>query len=216
MIVEEMTYPVGTRVLSWRLDEEAPQLLALCREKGIPVEDILDLPMKRQREKAAERILLRKFFGYAVTMSHDRQGAPSVQGHEDVCISITHTMELVAIAIDDTRVIGLDAEIMDRKQVLKVRDKFLNASEQSFIAQDDLPAHIIAWTAKEAVIKAERNSRIDWTEDIRLEPFVPQADETLLVAHCGNRCYRLLARPFKGHYITLAVPAASQTSPAVQ
>ena len=210
-------YVMGTaRVLVWRLDEDVPLLLDLCREAGVPVGDLLEAPVKRQREKAAERLLLHRAFGRPVTLLHDEQGAPSVEGHEDTCISITHTMELVAIALDDSQVIGLDAERMDRKQVLKVRDKFLNASEQQSIDADNLAAHIIAWTAKEAVIKAERNSRIDWTEGIRLEPFVPQADETVLVARCGSRCYRLQARPIEGHYITLAVPAAGQTRPAVQ
>ena len=43
----------------WRLDEGAPQLLALCREAGIPVEDLMALPVKQQREKAAERVVVR-------------------------------------------------------------------------------------------------------------------------------------------------------------
>ena len=51
MLVEEMTYMVGTRVLLWRLEEEPQQLLALCREQGIPVEDLEELPAKRQRER---------------------------------------------------------------------------------------------------------------------------------------------------------------------
>ena len=210
-----MTYPCGTRVLVWWLDEEAPRLLDLCREAGLPVDDLLDLPVKRQREKAAERLLLCRAFGHLVVLSHTEQGAPFVEDL-DVNISITHTMRLVAVAIDDAQVIGLDAEQMDRKQVIKVRDKFLNSSEQQFVGTDDLAAHVIAWTAKEALIKAERNSRIDWTEGIRLEPFVPQPDETLLVARCGARRYHLLALPVEGHYITIAVPAAAQTSPAVQ
>ena len=80
MSVQEMTYPSGTRVLVWRLDEDAPRLLDLCREQGIQVDDIADLPVKRLREKAAERLLLCQAFGRPVTMLHDGQGAPSVEG----------------------------------------------------------------------------------------------------------------------------------------
>lgn len=196
-----------TRVLVWRLDEEAPQLLALCREEGIPCEDLADLPVKRQREKAAERLLLCRTFGHPVTLTHDEQGAPSVEGL-DVHISITHTMRMVALALNDSQVVGIDAESMERQQVLKVRSKFLNANEQQFIAPDDLAAHIIAWTAKEAVIKAERNSAIDWTDGIRLESFAVNADETFLLARCGDRSYRLSSRPLEGHHVTVAVPAA--------
>lgn len=206
-----MIYPAGTKVLVWRLEEEAPQLLALCHEAGIPYEDSETLPVKRQREKAAERLLLCHAFGHPVTLTHDEQGAPSIKGL-DVNISITHTMRLVALAVNDCQVIGLDAELRDRPQVLKVRDKFLNDNEKQFIAHDDLDAHVIAWTAKEAVIKAERNSAINWTDGICLEPFVPEPDEISLIARCGEHRYRLTTRLQEEHYITLATPAIEQTA----
>ena len=186
--------------------EEVSQLLALCGEKGIPVEDLAGLPPKRQREKAAERLLLREAFGRPVTLAHTEQGAPMVEG-SDMNISISHTMRLVVVALSENQVIGVDAEQADRQQVIKVRDKFLNANEKQFIAPDDLAAHIIAWTAKEAIIKAERNSAIDWTEGICLEPFTPGSVETVFAARCGDRLYNLVTRREEGHYITLAVPA---------
>ena len=201
-------YP--TRVLVWRLEEEAPQLLALCSEAGIDVEDLEALPVKRQREKAAERLLLARAFGNPVSLSYTEQGAPYIE-HSDVNISITHTRQLVALALNDERVIGIDAEQMDRSQVLKVRDKFLNVAEQQFIAPDDLAAHVIAWTAKEAVIKAERNSAIDWTDGISLEPFDIDTDVTFLTARCGDRRYCLTSRPLLGHHVTIAVPVTRQT-----
>lgn len=186
--------------------EEVSQLFTLCGEKGIPVEDLLGLPVKRQREKAAERLLLCRAFGQPVTLCHDSQGAPFIDGME-VNISITHTQRLVALAVDDSQVIGIDAELVDRQQVIKVRDKFLNASEKQFLAADDLAAHIIAWTAKEAVIKAERNSALDWTDGICLDPFTPDPVKTVLTARCGTRRYRLTSCLLDGHYITLATPA---------
>ena len=91
--------------------------------------------------------------------------------------------------------------------MLRVRNKFLNTNEQQFIDSNDLVAHIIAWTAKEAVIKAERNSAIDWTEGIRLEPFVPNPQETTLIAPYGTKRYVLTTRPMDGHYVTVATPA---------
>ena len=139
-------------MLSWRLVEETSQLVALCREAGIACEDLAELPDKRQREKAAERLLLCRAFGRPVVLCHDEQGAPSVKD-ETTNISITHTIHMVALAVNDSQVIGIDAEQADRKQVVRVRDKFLNAGDQSFIAPDDLTAHVIAWTAKEAIIK---------------------------------------------------------------
>ena len=186
--------------------EDVSQLLSSCREAGIAVEDLMELPVKRQREKTAERLLLCRAFGQPVTLCHDSQGAPFIDGME-VNISITHTQRLVALAVDNSQVIGIDAEQADRQQVVRVRDKFLNASEKQFVAADDLAAHIIAWTAKEAVIKAERNSALDWTDGIYLDPFTPDPVKTVLTARCDTRRYSLTSCLLDEHYITLATPA---------
>ena len=180
-------------------------MLELCHEIGISCGDLLDLPPKRQREKAAERLLLCHAFGHPVALSHTSQGAPFIDGVE-VNISITHTMRLVALALNDTQIIGLDAEQVDRPQVLKVRNKFLNACEQQFIAPDDLAAHIIAWTAKEAIIKAERNSALDWTDGISLEPFNAGKEEITFDACCACRRDSLFVRRVDAHFLTLALP----------
>lgn len=193
----------------WRLEEEAPQLLAMCSQAGIAVEDLQDLPVKRQREKAAERLLLARAFGCPVTLSHTPQGAPSVDGL-DVNISITHTMQLVALAVNADHVIGIDAELMERRQVLRVRDKFLNASEQQFLAPDDLAAHVVAWTAKEAIIKATRDSAIDWTHGICLEPFTVDTQETIFSAQCKGMRFSLICRFIEGHCLTLAVESSGE------
>ena len=192
--------------LFYLLLEEAPQLLALCREAGIACDDLLEAPVKRQRERAAERLLLREAFGRPVTLTHTEQGAPVVED-SDVNVSFSHTRQLVVLACSREHVIGVDAEQTDRQQVLRVRDKYLNASEKQFIVPDDLAAHVIAWTAKEAIIKAERNSALDWTNGICLDPFTLdgiEQGEITFTAHCGDSCYRLMTRLLEGHYITLA------------
>lgn len=190
----------------WRLDEDAPQLLALCREAGIPVEDLETSPVKRQREKAAERLLLHRAFGHPMTLRYSSQGAPMIED-SDVNVSFSHTPKLVVMVCDTEHVIGVDAEQADRQQVLRVRDKYLNTSEKQFIAPDDLADHVIAWTAKEAIIKAERNSALDWTNGITLDPFTLdgiEQGEITFTARSGDSYYRLITRLLEGHYITLA------------
>ena len=201
-----ISFPGDTRVVAWRLDE-ASRMLELCREAGVPADDLLEFPIKRQREKAAERLLLCHALGQPVELAYNEQGAPFVEGI-DVNISISHTQRLVVLAVDPERTIGVDAEQADRHQVLRVRDKFLNASEKRFIAPDDLAAHVIAWTAKESIIKAERNSALDWTDGITLDPFSLdglEGGEVTFTARCGDVRYSLVSRLVEGHYITLAV-----------
>ena len=126
---------------------------------------------------------------------------------KDVNISISHTPQLVVLACNKNQVVGIDAEQCDRQQVLRVRDKFLNANEKQFICPDDLPSHVLAWTAKEAIIKAERDSALDWTDGICLEPFDIRDDETLVTARCAGRRYSLVSRILEGHRVTVATLA---------
>ena len=55
-------------------------------------------------------------------------------------------------------------------------------------------------------IKAERDSAIDWTDGIRLEPFAPDEAGTILHGTCRGHRYRLCCRPVAGHFITVAMP----------
>ena len=112
--------------------EDVSQLLASCREAGIAVEDLAKLPVKRQREKAAERLLLCRAFGHPVTLCHDSQGAPFVDGME-VNISITHTQQLVALAVDDS-LLGRPGNDMGRKVV--------RSNELFFVGIKELIAHL--------------------------------------------------------------------------
>ena len=209
MLVDDLNYDSGTRVLVWRL-EEATRLISLCRKAGLPYKDLEQLSVKRQREKAAERLLLCKAFGRPVELAHTSCGVPYVEDL-DVNISFTHTTRVVALAFSENSVIGIDAEHADREQVLRVRDKYLNEKEKLIISPDDLVAHIIAWTAKEAVYKAERNKALDWTDGICLNlcpDEIPESGEMTFTARGGINDYCLTTRLVEDHYLTLADPCA--------
>lgn len=112
-------------------------------------------------------------------IGHFPDGAPFIFGLT-ARISITHTSHLLAVAmlpktpeadlgIFNTRsAMGIDAERLDREQVIKVRSKFLSSREQELIPEKDLEKNIIAWTAKEALYKAAMTPGLDFSEDIEL------------------------------------------------
>ena len=116
-------------------------------------------------------------------------GAPLLHG-EHTRISITHTMGLYAVAtlpptpeadlgvFSERTALGIDAERVDRQKVLNVRQRFLTADELALIPEDNLEANIIAWTCKEAVIKATLNPSIDWHNNIIIES-LPTAVSTI-------------------------------------
>lgn len=112
-------------------------------------------------------------------IGHFHNGAPFLYGYQGR-ISITHCPGLLAVAtlpptpevelgiFSERAALGIDAERADRSQVLKVRDKFLSEEEQEMVPAEDTEANIIAWTAKEAALKAVMNPSIDWRGEIRL------------------------------------------------
>lgn len=115
---------------------------------------------------------------------HFANGAPFLYG-ETYRISITHTKHFLAVAslprtpeatlkeFSGRTALGIDAEKLDRAQVLKIRNRFLNEKELEAIPADDMEANIKAWTAKEALYKAAMTEGLDLREAICIEKLPP-------------------------------------------
>ncbi|MDE6007551.1 MAG: 4'-phosphopantetheinyl transferase superfamily protein [Muribaculaceae bacterium] len=112
-------------------------------------------------------------------IGHFPDGAPFLYG-ESNRISITHCNGLFAVAtlpstpevdlavFTPRAAMGIDAERVDRSQVLRVRDRFLSPDELSDIPADDVRLNVLAWTIKEAAYKALRMPGLDFRHDIRI------------------------------------------------
>lgn len=149
---------------------------------GIKVEEVSGMEEKSGklwREMAMQIYCENGIDGFR-EIGHFANGAPFLFG-ETSRISLTHTCHLLAVATlpktpeaDLSRfsrrtALGIDAEKLDRTQVIKVRDKFLSDKEKGFINEDDLESNIIAWTAKEALYKAAMTPGLDFCNNITIE-----------------------------------------------
>lgn len=162
-------------------------------------------------------------------IGHFADGAPFLFG-ETSRISITHCAGLYAVAtlpptpevelsqFSRRAAMGIDAERMDRAQVLGVRERFLSPDELAMIAADDVQANVLAWTIKEAAYKAALHPGLDLRSDIiirkmpRLGPPTPVFDpkDYALPAQTKE-----LPSDFYGEVtVTLPAPPATQTEPA--
>lgn len=113
-------------------------------------------------------------------IGHFANGAPFLFGLTSR-ISVTHTAHLLAVAtlpktpeanlsqFAPRTAMGIDAERLDREQVLRVRDKFLSDEEKGIVSEDSLEANIIAWTSKEALYKAAMTEGLDFRNDITIK-----------------------------------------------
>ncbi len=207
--LRKVPYPDGTHIYLWELNESPAELTAQCKRRGLKTLGLRpSMARSRQCELLVESLLLHIIFGEPVELRHLPGGQPYVTSHHDVHISVSHTHSLVCVAINAHHRIGIDVETWGTR-VLRVRDKFLSAAEQQFVAPGDTDSHLVAWTAKEALYKAHGQAGVSLTADLSLEPFKSLGGGTLtLHAHCQGEKYELRTTAWSDHMITLAYRVA--------
>lgn len=136
-------------------------------------------------------------------IGHFENGAPFIYGL-NARISISHANHLFVGAFlpktpeadlsvfSPRTAMGIDAEALDREQVLKIRSKFLSPEEIENIPENDLIANIKAWTSKEALYKAAFNPGIDWKSDLIIKrlPGLDKEPEKLKTPDLGKAILR--------------------------
>ena len=131
--------PIGN--LDTLIAKATPQQMQLIAEVVSP---------RRQAEILATRQLVCETLGPQASIGHNPDGSPNIIG-SDLNISISHSRDYVAIALNARQCIGIDIESW-RNSLNTVREKFLTPTE---IAIYNTPELLLqAWTAKEAIYKA--------------------------------------------------------------
>lgn len=120
---------------------------------------------RREAERAAVAAVLSGLAPGAV-LAHAADGAPYLVG-DSRHVSISHSLALVAVAIDPARRIGIDLEDMSRAaQIGRVLPRVLCDAE--LVAYAGRP--LDAWTQKEALYKIAGNPAANWQLDLSLPP----------------------------------------------
>lgn len=150
---------------------------------------------------------------------HTQAGAPLVYD-SDARISLSHARHLLVVATlpptpeadleqySDRTALGVDAELADRDQVLRVRERYLSERELGLFAADDVKANILAWTCKEALYKAALCPGLDWREDISIEvpPTLGHADGRASVKMRGSEYpFTLYSYECDGYIVSVAI-----------
>lgn len=169
------------------------------------------------------------------SIDHIECGAPVLDGIPQR-ISVSHTSHCMVIAslpktpdicLDDVNArtaMGIDLEKADRAQVLKIRDKFLSVSEKELLpeivdvekaSEEDVRQHILAWTCKEALYKADMGKAPDWKEDYGIVglPVIASSMKDATAEKFGKGVIKtadgkmemnLSSWEFEGHIVTVA------------
>ena len=166
------------------MDERFPDEFVTWHHKtfiGVKIDEVFGMDSKSGKAwiELARQIYCEQGENYRV-IEHFENGAPYLEGYSGR-ISLTHTTHFLAIAtlpktpevnlaeFNLRTAMGIDAEPLDRSQVLKVREKFLSADELGIIPEDNLEDNILAWTAKEALYKCALTQGLDFRDNIKIK-----------------------------------------------
>nr|WP_295929874.1 4'-phosphopantetheinyl transferase superfamily protein [uncultured Dyadobacter sp.] len=195
-------------LLLWKLTETEAELQNNLGN-GFNQEELdqISHPQKK-REWLASRMLIKTLaeqFGINYVGIHKDEHGKAFLIDNDSHISITHTFEFVAVAINPAAAIGIDMEKMDAK-LQRTSRKYLSPPEFDHAAGEMEPL-CMYWCAKEALYKLYGKKKISFRDSIYIEPFRNEdsllqgklTDETLVV-HSN-----IHVRWFDGHCLAISL-----------
>lgn len=120
--------------------------------------------IRRKREFVATRILRHNNFGFE-HIHYDSNGAPYI--NNEGFISISHSANMVGLAINQTHCVGLDLEF-PREKIISIKSKFLSKIEMDLFDTDDYIIVTKLWSAKEALYKLAGRKKILFIEELQI------------------------------------------------
>ena len=134
-------------------------------------EDDKNLLKLRKEKKSKEYFLaVRKVLkneDLELTIEYDSKGKPYL--NKEKGISISHSNEIVAIAISNEIDFGIDIQYKTNK-IFKIKNKFLSKNESKFLDKSDDIEHLIKlWSAKESIYKAIGKEGISFSHDLEID-----------------------------------------------
>ncbi len=169
-------------LLLWKLTETEAELQnALGNGFNQQELDSISHPQKK-REWLASRMLIKTLaeqFGINYVGIHKDEHGKAFLIDNDSHISITHTAEFVAVAINPTAAVGIDMEKTDAK-LQRTSKKYLSPPEFDH-AQDEMERLCMYWCAKEALYKLYGKKKISFRDSIFISPF--ENEEIVLRGH---------------------------------
>lgn len=116
-------------------------------------------------EFVATRLLRHDLFGFE-HIHYDSHGAPFIE--QEGFISISHSKNLVGIAVNSNYRVGMDLE-PHRPNILSVAHKFLTKRERELFDCENPITVTKIWSAKEALYKLAGRKEIIFAKELLLE-----------------------------------------------
>jgi 4'-phosphopantetheinyl transferase len=154
---------------------------------------------KREAEKKGARFLLGSMLNdTSVEISYTSINKPILEGRKEH-ISISHSHDRLAIAVNTAEATGVDIELV-RDKVQRITHKFMSDQELSYTG-NDIGKLITWWAAKESLYKAGGERAVDFKTDIAVEPVAEHLLKGTIRLKKESRDYLLFHKLVDDQYI---------------
>ena len=158
-IIDNSTKIILWKIIPGELDDKH------LRKEEIGLLKIRKAKNSREYFLAARKLL--KNEDSDLTIDYDSKGKPYLNKQKG--ISISHSNEIVAIAISNEIDFGIDIQYKTHK-VFKILNKFLSKNESKFLDKtNDLESLIKVWSAKESIYKALGKEGVSFSNDLEID-----------------------------------------------
>ena len=165
----------GLQLAVYEFDEDFSALASLCGPSLAEYASASFGSVKRRCEWLAVRVVVRMLLGSDAAIAYTADGKPLLAdgaGH----ISISHSGNLVAVAVHDSRDVGIDVELRSSR-VAAIRGRVLSAVEEEALDRhNETDALLLHWSAKESFYKIIGNRGGSFVESFRVSPFVVEPE----------------------------------------
>ncbi len=186
-----ITYKIEKKevsILVWKITETLEELLDLYGN----INTINYTSEKRKKEHLLSRLMVNKLCENG-TIIYNEFGAPELDNGKH--ISISHSNELVAVIISDTKS-GIDIEKISDK-ALRIASKFV--SKKNLIKLNKEKATLI-WCLKEAIYKWHQKGGVNFIKDIIISEFFTK-EHGNVTAYLRERKLNLNYLKINNHYL---------------
>jgi len=198
----------------WSLTETVEELTQALPAHLQPDTLLQQAHVRRQREWLASRILvyslLKHFTQQVLPLLCNEHGKP-VFPENRYFVSITHSLELIAVLISDKHEVGIDVELVSPK-ALRVAHKFLTDAEREQTG-DQIDKTCLYWSAKETLYKLYSRKQLIFKENLLL---VPSENNNILSGYVQtenlSKLYQIHFETLQHHILTYCIDTSTTNS----
>jgi 4'-phosphopantetheinyl transferase len=169
----------GQRTAVWEIMEDESTLLKIAALNKTDLRAFSLITNEGRRlEWLAVRVLLKEFYPANPSIDYHENGKPllvnpvrtGTDGHTDK-ISISHSGNMVAIALHSDQSPGIDIEML-HPRIFKIASRFISEMEKRYLgANPSIEQLTVTWGAKEVMFKVYAHGGVTFKSDLNVKPF---------------------------------------------